>query len=50
MLGQNAVQEIENVPVSNSTVKRRTDDMSHDATQVSSNQLDESRDFANKFM
>jgi hypothetical protein len=34
MLGQDAVREIENVPLSNSTTNRCIDDMSHDAEDV----------------
>jgi hypothetical protein len=57
MLGQDAVREIKNVPLSNSMANSRTDDMSHDAEEVLhdklknnifSIQVDESTDFANK--
>jgi hypothetical protein len=34
MLGQAAVRETEHVPLSNSTLNRRTDDMLHDAEEV----------------
>jgi hypothetical protein len=34
MLGQDAVQESEHVPLSNSTINRCTDDMLHDAEEV----------------
>jgi cobalamin biosynthesis Co2+ chelatase CbiK len=34
VLAQNAVREIENVPLLNSTINRRIDDMSHDAEDV----------------
>jgi hypothetical protein len=34
MLGQDAVREIENVPHSNSTISRHTDDISHDAEDI----------------
>jgi hypothetical protein len=34
MLGQDAAQEIWNVPFSNSRINTRTDDMSHDAKEV----------------
>jgi hypothetical protein len=34
MLGQNAVPEIENVPLSNCTINRRIDNKSHDAEKV----------------
>jgi hypothetical protein len=56
MLGQDSVREIENVPFSNNTINRRTDDMSHDAVEVLcdklknksfSIQVDESTDFTN---
>jgi hypothetical protein len=57
MLGQNAVTEIENVPLSNSTINRLIDDMSHYAEKVLchkqknncfSIQIDESTDFTSK--
>jgi hypothetical protein len=34
MLGQDALREIENVALSNSTINRHTGDMSHDAEEV----------------
>jgi cobalamin biosynthesis Co2+ chelatase CbiK len=34
MLRQDAVREIKNVPLSNSTTNRRIDDMSHNAEEV----------------
>jgi hypothetical protein len=34
ILGQDVVREIENVPLSNSTINRRIDDLSHDAEEV----------------
>ena len=34
MLGKNAVQKIENVPLSESTISRRIDDMLHDVEEV----------------
>ncbi|XP_055510562.1 zinc finger BED domain-containing protein 5-like [Leucoraja erinacea] len=57
MLGQDAVREIENVPLSNSTISQCIDDMSHDAEEVLcdklknssfSVQVGESTDLANK--
>jgi hypothetical protein len=39
MLGQDAVQEIEKVPLSNSMISRPIDDMSHDAEEVLCNKL-----------
>jgi hypothetical protein len=33
MLGQDAVRETENVPLSNSTINRRMNDMLHDAEE-----------------
>jgi hypothetical protein len=57
MLGQDAVREIENVPLSNSTTKRRSDGKSHDAEELLcdelknnrfSIQIDESTYFTNK--
>jgi hypothetical protein len=52
-----AAREIENVPLSNNTINRHTDDMSHDAEEVLrdklknnhfSIQVEESTDFTNK--
>jgi hypothetical protein len=34
MLGQDAVREIENVPLSKSTINRNTDDIPHDDQEV----------------
>jgi hypothetical protein len=57
MLGQDAVREIENVPLSNSTINGRIDDMSRDAEVVLcdelknnsfSIQVDEATDFTNE--
>jgi hypothetical protein len=57
MLGLDAVREIENVPHSNSTINRHTDDMSHDAEEIFcdklknnsfSSEVYESTDFINK--
>lgn len=57
MLGQNAVRAIENVPLSDNTLSRRTDDMSRDAEEVLCDnlingsfciQVDESTDLTNK--
>jgi hypothetical protein len=53
MLGRDAVREIENFPISNSTINRHIDDMSHDPEEVFvincfCFQVDESTDFMNK--
>jgi cobalamin biosynthesis Co2+ chelatase CbiK len=57
MLGQDTVREIENIPLSNSTINRRINDISHDAEEVLCNELKnnnfsiqvvESTDFTNK--
>jgi hypothetical protein len=57
MLGQDVVQEIEKVPLSNSMISRHIDDISHNAEEVLCNKLennsfsihvDESTDFTNK--
>ena len=57
MFGQNAVQEIENVPLSDSTISRCIDDMAYDSEDVLCNrlknssfgiQVDESTDLTNK--
>jgi hypothetical protein len=57
MLGQDAVQETEKIPISNSTISKHIDDMAHDAEEVLCNKLennsfsikvDESTDFTNK--
>jgi cobalamin biosynthesis Co2+ chelatase CbiK len=39
MLAQDEVREAENVPLSNSTINKRTDDMSHDAEEVFSDKM-----------
>lgn len=57
MLGQDAVREINNVPLSNSTRNIYIDDMSHEAEEILCNELknnnlsvqvDESTNFTNK--
>jgi hypothetical protein len=57
LLGRDAVREIENVPLSNSTINIHIDDMSRDAEEVLRDKLknnnfsiqaDESTDFTNK--
>jgi hypothetical protein len=57
MLGQDEVRGIEHLPLSNSTINRRTDDMSHDTEEVLPDKLqmnsfsiqpDDSTDFTNK--
>lgn len=57
MMGQNTIQETENVPLSDSTISQCNDDMSHDTEEVLCNklknisfsiQVDESTDLTNK--
>jgi hypothetical protein len=57
MLGQDAVQETEDVPLSNSMINKHTDNMSHDAEEILcdklknnsfSVQVDESTEFTNE--